>query len=656
MSLPPKIEGYLEGLNEQQRAVACHGQGPALCLAVPGSGKTTTITRRLGVLVDYFNVPPYLITGITFTNKAARVMRDRAAALLGDRASQIRLKTFHSLGVQILRNWASLIGRTENFSVLDERDSGSLMRRAMRACGHNDASERDPLSILVATEISKAKTLYWDADEIKKNLNEISANVYEAYEGELKASDAFDFADLLGKQLVLFDRNTECLEQLHKGMEVLQVDEVQDINRVQFELIRRYIGEKMNVLAVGDLDQAIYSWRGANSQFAEGFPEHFPGTVVFRIETNYRSTPQILKPASNLISKNNRRYAISLKTPRDDGEGIVCKCFPFAQDEARWIVMQAESLHKKSKVPYGGMSVLYRVGYQSRALEDEFRRRAIPYKLVGGVSFYDREEVKSGLAYLNLLANDKNSSALERVVIAPKRGLGEKNLATIESYMGKMKCGAIQAMKECELNGKLKRISSNLATVFESASAIKGLRDQAEFLFTKSDFLAYIAQRDVAEGDGYSHDSPRTGNVSELLLTLKMHEESCGEKASLSSFLQQISILTNIDMSEETDKVTLSTMHAAKGLEWDCVFSSGLRDGMVPHQRSLDEGGEEEERRLFYVSMTRAKNRLFLTASSCQGGRSMERSPLSRFIKEAGVIEEMSYDESGSENGQYSNI
>lgn len=628
-----KIAKYIEKLNDQQKEVALHGAGPALCLAVPGSGKTTTITARLGCLVDYWNIMPERICGITFTNKAAKVMRDKAVKLLGDRANNIRLATFHALGVKILRLWSNMIGRNQDFSVLDDDDAEGLFRKAMRKAGFNNVSDKSPEFIDAWNCVKLAKTNYWNIRDVKDNLFKVKyIDLVDLYENELTASNSFDFNDLLGKQLVLFDKYPECSFAIENGVDVLQVDEVQDINRVQFELIKRYVGKKQNLLAVGDLDQAIYSWRGADRKFAESFPETFQNTKLFKIETNYRSTPEILASAKNLISFNHRKYPINLMTPNEKGVDPQIGFFPSKDDEAKWIANSIKDIMEKYKRNASDFAILYRANYLSRVLEQELRKLSIHYKVVGGISFYDREEIKTAISYLELLCNDKNSTALERIVAHPKRGLGEKNLLAVEDYMRSNDKGAIQSLNECDLKSNAKHRADELYSIYTHAKSMNGLFIKCEHVLSASGFLEYLKQRDIAEERNYEGKS-RFDNVIEFLRFVKDYEMT--SSPDLSSLLQQISLLTSFDESSDNGYVTLSTMHGAKGLEWPAVFVCGLTDGVCPHKKSITPEAIEEERRLLFVSMTRAERRLYLTSPV---GRNDNAELPSRFLKETGLL------------------
>jgi DNA helicase II / ATP-dependent DNA helicase PcrA len=598
-----ELSPTLAPLNPQQREAVAAVTGPVLILAGAGSGKTRVITHRVAHLVLDHGVDSSRVLAVTFTNKAAEQMRSRAAALLGERPLHAWMSTFHAFCVRLLRREAAAAGLPPGFLVYDEDDQLATVREALRSL---DLSEKLHPPRRILSRISARKNAApRDGDDGAGLLDRVMDRYHEA----LRAAGALDFDDLLLRAVALLEGNEEVRARWRARFPYLLVDEYQDTNRAQYELVRLLAGEGGNLTVVGDEDQSIYSWRGADISNILDFEHDFPGARVFRLEENYRSSQRILDVAAALVSRNVRRKGKALRASRGEGESVRLHEAMDEFQEAAWVTERVAALRARGRV-----AVLFRMNAQSRLLEEGLLRLRLPYLVVGGVGFYERKEVKDLLAYLRLVQNPRDAVAFRRVVNVPPRGLGAKTLEGIEAAAaarGESPWEAtVRLVDEAALPSRvlvpLRQFRETVLTLREEAAA-SGLRALMERTLELSGYGAALARED-------SHESQeRVENLAELLAAAADYEAR-EEQPSLTGFLDRAALLSETDRLRDDVPVLLMTLHAAKGLEFESVFLVGLEEGLLPHSRSL--GGEdalEEERRLCYVGMTRAMERLHLS-------------------------------------------
>jgi DNA helicase-2/ATP-dependent DNA helicase PcrA len=650
----------LDQLNSEQRLVAEHTKGPVLVLAGAGSGKTRAVTYRIAHLIESLGVPPWNILAVTFTNKAADQMRERVARLLAERRnnsdvdgeadsegaatygggldgrSKPQIFTFHSLCVRLLRREIERLGYSRDFAIYDDDDQVKLVRACVSELGLN-GDAFPPRSVL--SRISRAKNHDVSPEEMyqaaRDDVTEKVASVYERYQKRLRASSALDFDDLLLKTVEIFDREMEVADSYSRRFRYIHVDEYQDTNPVQYRLIRQLTRAHHNICAVGDEDQSIYRWRGASIENILNFEHDYREAKVLRLERNYRSTQVILDGASALVSRNRLRKGKSLWTDRKTGRPIGVYQAETAEQESDFIAGQiAEEL---ASDPAATTAVLYRTNAQSRTLEEAMRARQLPYRLVGGFSFYARAEIRDVLAYARLALNQRDSAAFLRVVNTPPRGIGDTTLAQLDTMARQSHLTLWEALEETV---RLAQTSPNRASrafrnfhalILDLADDYRQLRLGEFFrsVLTRTGYLEMLRAEDTPEAEA------RIENLEELVNAVAESEES-GE--GLTSFLDRAALVSDADDFDETARVTLMTLHSAKGLEFSTVFLAGLEEGLLPHKMSLeDDAALEEERRLCYVGMTRARDRLVLSLSSSrrsygeEGRRATRRS---RFLAE----------------------
>jgi DNA helicase II / ATP-dependent DNA helicase PcrA len=612
---------WTRGLNPAQREAVEHVEGPLLVLAGAGSGKTRVLTTRIASLIDRHGVPPDRILAVTFTNKAAGEMKERVARLLARDPSGLWIGTFHSLSARLLRREAELLGFTRQFTIYDEDDSLSLVKRLMEQGGHS--TKLFPPRA-VAAVISSAKNRMLSPEQLGAaapfdRLSQVASDVFRALGPALKSANAMDFDDLLLHPLTLFDQHPERLEAYRRKFALILVDEFQDTNKAQYLLVRR-LGAHGNVCAVGDDDQSIYGWRGADVRNMREFQRDFPNSKLVRLEENYRSTQIVLDAANGVIAENQGRLGKTLRTRRQGGEQVTLLAAADERDEAEWIVGELGRRARGSEWGYGEMAVLYRTNSQSRALEEAFRRAGVGYRLVGAISFYERREVKDLLAYLRLIANPADDEAFLRAIGVPRRGIGDTSLAVFN------RAAEQWARPLLETAGIADRIPDLRPNVRESfrrfTDFVDGLRVRSadstpaqtlEQLVEGLDYESYL----LAEGP---EGADRWENVRELIASAAewsevVVPESDDPGTPLERFLAEAALLTAQDsIVGAPDGVTLMTLHTAKGLEWPVVVLAGMEHGLFPLARAEEQpGGLEEERRLCYVGLTRAKDKLYLT-------------------------------------------
>jgi ATP-dependent DNA helicase UvrD/PcrA len=628
-------------LNPAQREAVEHVHGPMLVLAGAGSGKTRVLTTRIATLIERHGVPPQRIFAVTFTNKAAGEMKQRIGRLLHRDPSGLWIGTFHSLSARLLRREAELLGFSRHFTIYDEDDRLSLVKRIQEQRGH---SVRLFAPKAVQALISSAKNRMVPPSELASGasfdrLAEVAADVYGAMGPALKAANAMDFDDLLLHPLTLFREHPDRLQAYRERFSFILVDEFQDTNRAQYELIR-LLGSHGNVCAVGDDDQSIYGWRGADVRNMQAFLQDFPGTKLVRLEENYRSTQVVLDAANGIIAENSSRLGKTLVTRRRGGEPVTLLAAADERDEAEWVVRELERRRAAGDWQYGEMAVLYRTNAQSRAMEEAFRRAGVKYRLVGAISFYERREVKDLLAYLRLLANPADDEAFLRAIAVPRRGLGESSLATLGRTATQWSKPLLEtariAERVADLRPNAREALRSFARLIEELTAYNGQLPPAEVLERVIAAIDYEAVL-LAEG---SEGADRWENVRELVASAaNWSEEVTDDPESgtpLERFLAEAALLSAVDTAVGPEEgVTLMTLHTAKGLEWPVVVLTGLEHGLFPLARAEEQpGGLEEERRLCYVGLTRAKDKLYLTwARARRRGGELRPGIASRFLR-----------------------
>jgi len=602
---------YLRALNPPQRDAVLTTDGPVLVLAGAGTGKTAALTARLGHLVYTRRAWPSELLAVTFTNKAAREMKERVGRLVGEQVEGMPwLGTFHSVAARMLRRHAELVGLQSNFTILDTDDQLRLLKQLIAAA---DLDEKRWPARLLAGLIDRWKNRGWtpaqvDAGESESYAAGRGAELYARYQERLKALNACDFGDLLLHMLVILQTHRDVLEHYQQRFKYILVDEYQDTNQSQYLWLRLLAQERKNICCVGDDDQSIYSWRGAEVANILRFEKDFPGAKIIRLEQNYRSTPEILAAASGLIAHNGGRLGKTLWTEHQGGEKVRVVGVWDGPEEARRIGEEIES-HQHRGGRADDCAILVRAQFQTREFEDRFIAIGLPYRIVGGFRFYERAEIRDALAYLRIIAQPADDLAFERIVNTPKRGLGDKAVAKIHSLARASNLpllgAAAQILDSDELTPQARRALGNLVgDIARWRMRLTELPhpELARLILDESGYTAMLQADRSAESAG------RLENLAELTRAMEDYE-------NLGSFLEHVSLVMENDETQETAKVTIMTIHAAKGLEFDTVFLAGWEEGVFPSQRALDEGGQaslEEERRLAYVAITRARRKCFI--------------------------------------------
>lgn len=599
----------LENLNNPQREAVLHGEGPLLVLAGAGSGKTRVLTSRVASLVQRGAAEGYEITALTFTNKAAGEMRERASRLSGGRLRGAFLGTFHRWALEILRRWPKEAGLKPRFSILDADDQRAVMRRLIKA---EQLDPKEYPSRMVLARISAEVNKLHDLEDMERRSGPVNANIsrlWKAYEGRKKELAAVDFDDMLSLCLKLLRSNKAVLSVVRRRSRYLLVDEFQDTNKVQMELLHTILGKEGNITAVGDEDQSIYRWRGAEMQNILKFERHFPGARVVLLEENYRSTEAILALSGALISQNTMRRGKTLFTKLSGGEPIRLFVAADEREEARWTVDEIEKLGEE--FARSEMVVLLRTNAQTRPYEEELTRRNIPYRVVGGLRFWQRAEVKDALAYLRLVIRPDDVVAFERVVNLPARGIGAATLDILRRHAERTGLPLPAAARELpeELAARAKLSLERFFQIFEAAEKAREELDPADFtgwLLEESGLLGMY--------DGLEEEKVvRRENLRQLAAAVA---EAAAKEINLEDFLDSVALLEEGESEGSEEGLRLMTLHSAKGLEFDVVFIGGLEDGLLPHANTREENAAiEEERRLLYVGMTRARRHLILSAA-----------------------------------------
>ena len=652
----------LDTLNPAQREAVMCTEGPLLVLAGAGSGKTRVLTHRIAHLVEDLRVAPWQIMAITFTNKAAAEMRERLGQLIGGYVRGMWVSTFHSMCVRILRSDCERIGFAPGFTIYDDRDSKSLVKQIMAE--YNIDPKRYPEN-MIRNRISKAKNelvvpeVY--LDRYKDPVAQIVGKVYMRLQERLRALNAFDFDDLLLYTYLLLKNHKDVLEVYQDRFRYLLVDEYQDTNHAQYTLTQLLAAKHRNIMVVGDDDQSIYSWRGADLSNILDFEKDYPEAHVVKLEENYRSTGNILAAANAVIENNLMRKPKKLFTSQGNGELIMVFTASDERDEGRWIAAEIEHQHGNG-TSYNQMAVFYRTNAQSRMLEDMLLRAGVPYRLVGGTRFFDRAEIRDVMAYLNLVVNPANDVAAQRIINVPKRGIGNTTVEHIRNVAEVNRCTFLQAAELCMIDeglrpGTRKAIADFVGIIHEAQAYSGDLRKVVEMIVDKAGIL------DFYRANPSEDSTSRIENIQEFFGVVdeytETHEDADAlyeapkvgadatdagtppvkvfEANSLSDFTEWVTLRTDMDtMTDDGAAVTLMTIHSAKGLEFDCVFVAGMEESLFPHSNSsFDPQGLEEERRLAYVAITRARQRLYLTSAlTRQIFGQANANPVSRFIGE----------------------
>ncbi|MBS6397314.1 MAG: DNA helicase PcrA [Clostridiales bacterium] len=631
----------LECLNrEQQEAVLCT-EGPLLILAGAGSGKTRVLTYRIAHLIDECGVNPWNILAITFTNKAAGEMRERVDKIVGYGSESIWVSTFHSTCVRILRRYIDRLGYDTNFTIYDTEDQKTVMKEVCRRLQVDTKMYKERMLLNV---ISHQKDEYISPNEFRMSVQgdyrqEKIAEVYLEYQKELKKNNALDFDDLIVKTVELFQSCPDVLEYYQERFRYIMVDEYQDTNTAQFKLISTLAGKYQNLCVVGDDDQSIYKFRGANIGNILNFEKVFPEARVIKLEQNYRSTQTILNAANGVIANNRGRKEKALWTENEEGEPVCFQQFQTGYEEAEYITGEIRKKVQRGDAEYRDFAILYRTNAQSRLFEEKFLVANIPYKLIGGVNFYSRREIKDILAYLKTIDNGKDDLAVRRIINVPKRGIGAVTLNKVQAYAESRELSFFEALEEA---GEIPGLGKALLKIQPFVYLIHELR------LKLADISLEQLMEEILEQTGYVRELKEEGtdeadarleNIDELITKVVTYEESA-EQPSLSEFLEEVALVADIDSLEDSDnRVLLMTLHSAKGLEFPYVFLAGMEDGMFPSYMSIaaDNPTEEieEERRLCYVGITRAMKELFMTSARVRMIRGENQyNNISRFVRE----------------------
>lgn len=630
----------LEGLNPEQKEAVKATDGPLLIMAGAGSGKTRVLTHRVAYIMVEKGVNPYNILAITFTNKAAREMKERIAGIMGGTADEVWISTFHSMCVRILRRDIDRIGYNRNFTILDSTDQQSVIKNILKD-KNIDPKKFEPRALLGS--ISSAKNELTTPEEYARQAggfyDQMVSEVYTEYERRLRKNNALDFDDLIMKTIQLFQRVPEVLEYYQRKFQYIHVDEYQDTNRAQYTLVKLLAARFKNLCVVGDSDQSIYRWRGADIANILSFEKDYPQARVIMLEQNYRSTKRILEAANEVIKHNSNRKPKNLWTDNDDGPKITYYRADGEQTEAQFVAGKIRDLCDSGARKVSDFAVLYRTNAQSRVIEEVFLKSNIEYNIVGGIKFYDRKEIKDILAYLRLIANPADDISLQRVINVPKRGIGSTSLDKIARYSADNDISMYQALSEIDFIGLSGKIANAAADFY---ALIRNYTQMQEFLSVTElveEVLEKTGYRDALLAEKSLEAQSRLENIDEFLSVTKNFEDHSDDK-SLVAFLTDLALVADIDRLDEdgtpSEAVTLMTLHSAKGLEFPVVFLIGMEEGVFPHSRSLMEEEEmEEERRLAYVGITRAEEELYLTNAQMRTlfGRT-NMNPVSRFISE----------------------
>ncbi|MEL3987105.1 DNA helicase PcrA [Bacillus velezensis] len=633
----------LSGLNPVQQEAVKTTDGPLLLMAGAGSGKTRVLTHRIAYLMAEKHVAPWNILAITFTNKAAREMKERVESILGPGADEIWISTFHSMCVRILRRDIDRIGINRNFSILDTADQLSVIKGILKE-RNIDPKKFDPRSILGS--ISSAKNELIEPEEFAKTAggyyDQVTSDVYTDYQKKLLKNQSLDFDDLIMTTIKLFERVPEVLEFYQRKFQYIHVDEYQDTNRAQYLLVKQLAARLENICVVGDSDQSIYRWRGADIANILSFEKDYPSANVILLEQNYRSTKRILQAANEVIKNNSNRKPKNLWTENDEGIKLSYYSGDNEFGEGQFVAGKIYELNSSGRRKLSDIAILYRTNAQSRVIEETLLKSGLNYNIVGGTKFYDRKEIKDILAYLRLVSNPDDDISFTRIVNVPKRGVGATSLEKIASYAAMNGMSMFQAIKQVDFIGVSAKAANALDGFGAMIENLTNMQDYLSITELTEEILEKTEYREMLKAEKSIEAQSRLENIDEFLSVTKNFEQKSEDK-SLVAFLTDLALIADIDQLDQKeeesggkDAVTLMTLHAAKGLEFPVVFLMGMEEGVFPHSRSLMEEAEmEEERRLAYVGITRAEEELYLTNAKMRTlfGRT-NMNPESRFIRE----------------------
>ena len=631
------MEDLIEGLNDRQKEAVLATDGPCLVIAGAGSGKTKVLTHKIAYLMKEKDVKPWNILAITFTNKAANEMKERVEKLVGDAAKDMWIGTFHSICVRILRRYIDRLGFDHSFLIFDTSDQRTLIKECMKALNVDDKMFTDR-SVLSEISNGKNEMLTPKAYQTKyagDYRKEVIGRIYELYQKRLKENNAIDFDDIINFTTQILSENEDALDYYTSKFRYILVDEYQDTNKAQFTLVTILASKFGNITVVGDNDQGIYSFRGADITNILNFEKDFPGTQIIKLEQNYRCTGNILKAANSVIKHNENKYEKKLWTENEEGALPIIHKADDEYDEGRYIVEQINHLRREEYFKYSDFVVLYRMNSQSRAIEEILRREGIPYKIVGGLKFYERKEIKDIISYLRLIYNFSDNISLKRVINEPKRGIGKTSIDNIQEISERTGLSMFDIIKHAEEYG-LNRVKANATEFIQVIEELRGKLDELSISELIKETLNKTGYVKALELENTTEAETRIQNLEEFLTVAIEFEEEEADN-TLGDFLEGITLSSDIDNVEDAeDSVTLMTLHSAKGLEFPVVFLVGMEEGIFPGNKSIGEPKElEEERRLFYVGITRAKQYLYLTCSKKRtifGSTSYNE--ISRFIKE----------------------
>ena len=631
------MSNILDGLNNKQYEAVVNTDGPCLVIAGAGSGKTKVLTHKIAYLLEEKDIKPWNILAITFTNKAANEMKTRVEGLVGEAAKDMWIGTFHSICVKILRRFIDRIGYDTSFIIFDTSDQRTLVKECLKSL---DLDEKMFSDRSVLSEISNAKNEMLEPTQYMARVNEDFrkekiAGVYALYQQRLKENNAVDFDDIINLTIKILMENPEVLAYYNDKFKYVLVDEYQDTNKAQFTLVTMLASKYGNITVVGDNDQGIYSFRGADISNILNFEKDFPGTKIIKLEQNYRCTGNILKAANAVIKNNEVKYKKELWTENDTGELPNVFCGDNEYDEASYVIEQINRLRREEYFKYSDFTVLYRMNAQSRAIEDILRREDIPYKIIGGLKFYERKEIKDAIAYLRLIFNPSDNLSLKRIINEPKRGVGKTSLDNVAKIAEDNNVSMYEVIKNAADYG-LNRVFVNTREFIEQIEYLINKKEELKISELIKEALNKTGYTKALENENTVEAESRIQNLEELLTVAIEFEEENAEN-SLGEFLEGITLSSDVDGLEESDDmVTLMTLHSAKGLEFPVVFLVGMEEGIFPGYKSIGEPKElEEERRLCYVGITRAKQYLFLTCAKQRTifGSTTYNSP-SRFLNE----------------------
>lgn len=637
--------GIYDTLNKEQQEAVFHTEGPLLILAGAGSGKTRVLTHRIAYLIDEKGVNPWNILAITFTNKAAGEMRERVDRIVGFGSESIWVSTFHSTCVRILRRHIERLGYSTNFTIYDTDDQKTLMKDVCKLLQIDTKmlKERTLLSAISSAKNECITAQEYELNAVGDYTKQRIAQVYKEYEKQMRANNALDFDDLLLKTVQLFQSQPDILEYYQERFRYIMVDEYQDTNTVQFQMIRLLAAKYQNLCVVGDDDQSIYKFRGANIQNILNFEQEFEQAHVIKLEQNYRSTDTILKAANAVISNNLGRKSKSLWTDKGEGDKIQMQQFDDAFEEANYVAANIAKHVREGERSYKDHAVLYRTNAQSRLFEERFVQANIPYKVIGGVNFYARKEIKDLLAYLKTIDNGQDDLAVRRIINVPKRGIGLTTINRVQGNALEREVPFYEALRTADLIPGVGRAATKIESFVALIEHFKDTAKTASVSDLMQEILDYTGYQEYLKEEGEEEAAVRQENIDELLSKIAAYEESCEEEMpTLSGFLEEVALVADIDsLEEESDYVVLMTLHSAKGLEFPEVYLTGMEDGIFPSYMTItadDPTEVEEERRLCYVGITRAEENLTMTCARRRMIRGeTQYNKMSRFLKEVPV-------------------